>query len=282
MHPTRQFVASLEDSDVIFSQTLDSGENLDETRADGDSPVIDIHGIDGKDPLIDEIKKGLEPNVVDAMRVVSGQVSYESQQQDGDTQRENEERAQQQAELQQGEDDLTADDAIRTDRKKVYILRGADASDDIDKGIHATFTALAQSAIEDPTSTVAAFIPVDATAGDSPLATPLQTREEEAMKEVLREKGVPFVTSVESLVEHLNYWANGKQNLSLESLPTKLRPGMTVKYSGGEGKIIKIFDRPTKYNGEIHHCTKDKPKYEVKALKGGKTSLHHGSALRPV
>lgn len=70
------------------------------------------------------------------------------------------------------------------------------------------------------------------------------------------------------------------ESVSLEA-GFKLRPGMRVKYSGGYGKIIKIFDRPTKYKGEIHHCTKDNPKYEVKSDVGNKLSLHKGSALTP-
>ena len=59
----------------------------------------------------------------------------------------------------------------------------------------------------------------------------------------------------------------------------RLRAGMKVKYSGGYGKIVKVFDRPTKYKGEIHHCSKDNPKYEVRSDVGNKLSLHKASAL---
>lgn len=71
------------------------------------------------------------------------------------------------------------------------------------------------------------------------------------------------------------------ENISMEA-GFKYRTGMRVKYSGGHGKIIKIFDRPTKYMGQVHHATRDNPKYEVRAEKGGKTSLHKASALTPV
>lgn len=71
-----------------------------------------------------------------------------------------------------------------------------------------------------------------------------------------------------------------QESISLEA-GLKLRPGMRVKYSGGYGKIVKIFDRPTKYKGEIHHCTKDSPKYEVKSDVGNKLSLHKAGALTP-
>jgi hypothetical protein len=88
---------------------------------------------------------------------------------------------------------------------------------------------------------------------------------------------------VESLVEHIQDLHKPVASISLEGMGgVKLRPGMKVRYSHGEGKIIKIFDRPTKYNGQIHHASKDKPKYEVVALHGGKKSLHHASALTPI
>jgi uncharacterized membrane protein len=72
--------------------------------------------------------------------------------------------------------------------------------------------------------------------------------------------------------------AEAALNVSTEAM-FKLKTGMKVKYSGGYGKIVKIFDRPTKYHGEIHHCTKDSPKYEVKADTGSHLSLHKAGAL---
>jgi hypothetical protein len=69
------------------------------------------------------------------------------------------------------------------------------------------------------------------------------------------------------------------KTVSLEGGGIKLRPGMKVRYSKGYGKIIKVFDRPVKYKGEIHHCSKDNPKYEVKSDMGNHLSLHKASAL---
>lgn len=281
---TRQLVASIE-SGPLVSENIDNTQVISPTFADGDSPEIQIHGIyDAKDEKLEDIRKGLNADAADALRVVTGQVSFESQQLDDEALKTEEQHAQTQADIQQQQDNLDASDDVRSDIKRVYVLHGVLPEEDPDNGISATFTALNQAVIEDPTNTVAAFLPIEATPGTA-VANPLQTREEEAMKDVLRQHGVPFVTSVEALCEHLNFWASGRKEYSVaaESMGTvKLRVGMKVKYSHGEGKIIKIFDRPTRYNGEIHHCSKEKPKYEVKALHGGKTSLHHASALRPV
>lgn len=69
---------------------------------------------------------------------------------------------------------------------------------------------------------------------------------------------------------------------STEAYPIKLKTGMKVKYSHGYGKIIKVFDRPMKYKGKIEHCSKDRPRYEVRSDDGRHLSLHHASALTPL
>jgi hypothetical protein len=285
---TRQLVASLEDSGVAYSHNFDVGEVIDPGSAEGDKPVIEIHGpFNANDPTIEEIRKGLNADAVDALKVGTGQMSYESQQQDSDIAKQEEARAQAEAELQEGQDALADNDAIRTDIKKVFVLKGADPTDDLDNGIHATFTALTQSMLDDPEHTVAAFLPVDASSdpGHHAIDATIDTRQNLGMKAVLAENGVPFVTSVESLCEYLNGWVSNKHAqtvISTEGFPVKLRVGQPVKYSHGEGKIQKICTAPIKFNGELHHCSKEKPKYLVKANHGNHLSLHHASALRPM
>jgi len=292
MSSTRQVLLSLEDSGVQYAENLDSGEVLDQSRADGDAPEIHIHGLDSNDPTIGEIKDKLGTNVADTLRVAGGQVSYESQQQDSANQAEEIAKAEKQAELDDEQAALDEDENGNQSQgvKNVFVLKGMvmkglDEDQDRDLGIAATFKALNQSALEDPQNTVAAFLPVDATPGESALPDDAQQREEAALRATLESQGVTCVTSVESLVETIQGWQAGDRTsgVSLEGMGgVKLRVGMKVKYSHGHGKIIKIFDRPTKYNGEIHHCSKEKPKYEVASLHGGKKSLHHASALTPI
>jgi hypothetical protein len=66
---------------------------------------------------------------------------------------------------------------------------------------------------------------------------------------------------------------------SMEADVKQLKSGTKVKYSHGHGKIIKVFTAPFKYKGETHQASKDAPRFECKADKGGKTSIHKASAL---
>jgi outer membrane lipoprotein SlyB len=69
--------------------------------------------------------------------------------------------------------------------------------------------------------------------------------------------------------------------IAMEAMKILLKSGDKVKYSKGYGKIVKVFTSPTKYKGEVHHCSKDNPKFEVKNDLGH-LSLHKASALQKI
>ena len=79
---TRQLVASLENGPLV-SENIDNAQVISPSFSSGDVPEIQIHGVyDANDPKLEDIRKGLTPEAADAMRVVTGQVSFESQQLD--------------------------------------------------------------------------------------------------------------------------------------------------------------------------------------------------------
>ncbi|HWT40732.1 MAG TPA: DUF2945 domain-containing protein [Dongiaceae bacterium] len=290
MSSTRQVLLSMEDSGVQYAENLDSGEIVDQSRADGDAPEIHIHGLDSNDPTLGEIKEKLGTNLADTLRIGEGQLSYESQQQDSANQADEIAKAEKQAEIDDAQAELDGDENGNQSLgiKHIFVMngmvmKGLDTDQDRDLGIEATFKALNKNAIENPEHTVAAFLPVNAEPGQSALPEASYERQAEALQKTLTDQGVTCVTSVEALVDTIKGFSDRTSGISLEGLGgVKLRVGMKVKYSHGHGKIIKVFDRPTKYNGEIHHCSKEKPKFEVVALKGGHKSLHHASALTPI
>lgn len=245
-----------------------------------DAPLFVLHGAKADEPWVSELKSA----ILDADEVAFAPAevpppsedgittpAVESQQIDEANQRAAEDQASKLAELADEADDIAS-------QHKVFIMRpgtgdDADSGDDMDK----LFGAITQSAIDNPTNTVAAFLPVQ---GKD--FKPSDERELGRLQDMLREQGVPCVTSVEQLAEYMNFTLEShRYTLSLEAGKV-LRPGMKVRYSHGHGKIQKILVHPMKIGGKVHHASKDKPLYVVKADKGGHVSFHKASALTPV
>lgn len=245
-----------------------------------DAPLFVLHGAKGDEPWVSELKSAIieSDEVGFAPAAEPGKTEegvavpvVESQQIDEANQRAAEDEATKLAELADQADDIAG-------QHKVFILRpgtsgDTDGSDDMDK----MFTAVTQSAIDDPTNTVAAFLPVQGAD-----MHPTDHREFGRLQDMLREQGVPCVTSVEQLVEFINFTLENHHYIFSMEAAKALRPGMKVRFSHGHGKIQKILVHPMKINGKVHHASKDKPLYVVKADKGGHVSIHKASALTPV
>ena len=48
------------------------------------------------------------------------------------------------------------------------------------------------------------------------------------------------------------------------------------------GRIVKIHERDTDYQGYTHHATSDDPQYEIQSDRTAHVALHKGSALRRI
>lgn len=71
----------------------------------------------------------------------------------------------------------------------------------------------------------------------------------------------------------------GTEEVSLEALVKELKSGKKVKFSHGHGKVVKVFTAPFKYKGKVHHASKEDPRIEVRADKGGHLSIHKAGSL---
>lgn len=265
----RAFISQEDLAAPIVPAGMDATEIVDPGQSD-DAPLFVLHGAKGDEPWVSDLKSAMIDQ--DALGFANDQAkpAVESQQLDEAAQAAAEEQATKLAELNAEADAVMG-------RQKVFVLGGKIEGDESTDDMHKTFSALAKSALDDPYNTVAAFLPVDSSVNNPELA-----RETDELQHMLREEGVPYVTSVEALAEHLNFVLEGRMTLSTEGGAKPLRPGMRVRYSHGHGKIQKILTSPMKVAGKVHHATKDKPLYVVKADKGGHVSIHKASALTAV